>query len=79
MHLNGPLENSAEAAPADLRGTAFGLFNLVSGIALLIASVIAGWLWDVFGPAQTFYAGAVFSALSWLGLAVRGRIGATRH
>ena len=44
----------AEAAPADLRGTAFGLFNLVSGIALLIASALAGWLWDVFGPPQTF-------------------------
>ena len=36
----------AAAAPADLRGTAFGVFNLVCGIALLVASVLAGWLWD---------------------------------
>jgi predicted MFS family arabinose efflux permease len=58
----------AETAPADLRGTAFGLFNLVSGIALLIASALAGWLWDVFGPPQTFYAGAGFAALAWIGM-----------
>ncbi|TMG93116.1 MAG: MFS transporter [Betaproteobacteria bacterium] len=61
----------AEAAPADLRGTAFGLFNLVSGIALLIASALAGWLWDVFGPPQTFYAGAGFAALAWIGMIAR--------
>ena len=61
----------AEAAPADLRGTAFGLFNLVSGIALLIASALAGWLWDSFGPAETFYAGAAFAALAWIGLIAR--------
>ena len=47
----------AGAAPDDLRGTAFGVFNLVCGIALLIASVLAGWLWDAYGPAQTFYVG----------------------
>ena len=52
----------AAAAPADLRGTAFGVFNLVCGIALLIASALAGWLWDAFGPAMTFYAGAAFTA-----------------
>jgi len=61
----------AATAPAGLRGTAFGLFNLVSGIALLMASALAGWLWDAFGPALTFYAGAVFTALSWLALALR--------
>jgi MFS family permease len=61
----------AEAAPADLRGTAFGLFNLVSGIALLIASALAGWLWDSFGPAETFYVGAAFAALAWIGLIAR--------
>ena len=61
----------AEAAPADLRGTAFGLFNLVSGIALLIASALAGWLWDSFGPAQTFYVGAAFAALAWIGMIAR--------
>jgi predicted MFS family arabinose efflux permease len=61
----------AETAPADLRGTAFGLFNLVSGIALLIASALAGWLWDVFGPPQTFYAGAGFAALACIGMIAR--------
>ena len=58
----------ARTAPADLRGTAFGLFNLVSGLALLAASALAGWLWDVYGPTLTFYAGAVFSMLALAGL-----------
>lgn len=59
----------ADVAPADLRGTAFGVFNLVSGLALLVASAIAGWLWDVFGPVMTFGAGAGFSLLCLLVLA----------
>src|SRR5436190_5521473 len=46
----------AAASPANLRGSAFGVFNLASGVALLIASVLAGWLWDVYGPRFTFYA-----------------------
>jgi len=54
----------AGAAPAHLRGTAFGFFNLVSGVAMLIASVLAGLLWDEIGAATTFYAGAVFSVLA---------------
>ena len=54
----------ADGAPPDLRGTAYGFFNLMSGIALLIASVLAGLLWDQFGAAQTFIAGAIFSALA---------------
>lgn len=58
----------ADTAPADLRGTAFGFFNLVSGLALLLASVVAGLLWDRLGAAFTFYAGAVFSALALGGL-----------
>jgi len=62
----------AEAAPAELRGTAFGLFNLVSGVALLVASVLAGLLWDQFGAPQTFIAGAVFSALAMLAILARG-------
>ena len=61
----------ADAAPADLRGTAFGVFNLASGVALLAASVIAGGLWTVVGPAMTFYAGAAFSAVALLGLLAR--------
>lgn len=58
----------ADAAPAELRGTAFGVFNLVSGAALLFASVIAGALWSALGPALTFYAGAVFSTIALGGL-----------
>ncbi len=62
----------AAAAPADLRGTAFGVFNLVCGVALLGASGLAGWLWQAFGPALTFYASAAFAAVSWMGLALYG-------
>ncbi len=58
----------ADTAPADLRGTAFGFFNLVSGIAMLIASAVAGLLWDQLGASFTFYAGAVFCAVALLGL-----------
>ena len=61
----------AGAAPNDLRGTAFGVFNLVCGIALLIASVLAGWLWDAYGPAQTFYVGAAFTVVAGIGLLLR--------
>ncbi|SHH71354.1 MFS transporter [Bradyrhizobium erythrophlei] len=60
----------ADTAPEDLRGTAFGLFNLVTGGALLAASVVAGWLWSEFGPTATFSAGAVFSGLAILIVAV---------
>lgn len=54
----------AEVAPADLRGSAFGFFNLACGVAMLLASVCAGWLWDAIGPAATFYAGAGFVLLT---------------
>ncbi len=60
----------ADAAPAHLRGTAFGFFNLASGIAILIASVLAGLLWDALGAAMTFYAGAAFSLLAFIMLAL---------
>jgi MFS family permease len=56
----------ANAAPADLRGTAFGLFNLICGGSLLVASIFAGLLWDRLGPAAPFYAGAVFGLLALL-------------
>jgi MFS family permease len=58
----------ADTVPADLRGTAYGFFNLASGAAMLVASVLAGFLWDQLGPSFTFYAGAVFCvvALLWL-------------
>jgi MFS family permease len=48
----------ADTSPADLRGTAYGFFSLASGLAMLIASVLAGFLWDQLGPSFTFYAGA---------------------
>jgi MFS family permease len=62
----------ADTAPADLRGTAFGFFNLVSGAAMLVASVLAGLLWDHWGAPATFHAGAGFclvtlAALLWNG------------
>jgi MFS family permease len=60
----------ADTAPADLRGTAFGIFNLLSGFAMLLASVLAGILWDRLGASFTFYAGAAFCAVTILGVAV---------
>lgn len=69
----------ADAAPGDRRGTAFGLFNLVSGVVLLAASVIAGALWDRIGAPATFYAGASFAALAFLGLVAQGRSPAGAH
>lgn len=62
----------ADTAPADLRGTAYGFFNLVGGVAMLIASVLAGLLWDRLGASVTFYAGAGFSLVALVGLALRG-------
>lgn len=65
----------ADTAPLELRGTAFGMFNLITGLALLLASIIAGVLWDVTGPQGTFLAGAAFAALTVFGLfALRGRL-----
>ena len=63
----------ADAAPERLRGTAFGVFNLVSGAALLVASVLAGWLWSALGPGATFYAGAAFCGVALAGLLVASR------
>jgi MFS family permease len=60
----------ADAAPADLRGTAFGLFHLLVGVAQLAASVIAGALWSRLGPEHTFAAGALFSVAALAGLLV---------
>jgi len=61
----------ADIAPADLRGTAYGCFNLVSGLAMLLASVTAGFLWDRYGAPATFVAGAAFGGLALLGLLMR--------
>ena len=64
----------ADTTPGELKGTAFGLFNLVSGVAMLLASVIAGWLWQAYGAAVAFYAGAAFSAASLMLLVGKGRV-----
>jgi MFS family permease len=63
----------ADTAPADLLGTGFGIFNLVSGGALLLASVIAGSLWTTCGPAATFLAGAAFATVAAVGLLIFAR------
>ena len=57
----------AAMAPEHLRGTAFGVFGLITGLAALGASVLAGTLWDVIGPAATFAAGAGFAVLALVG------------
>jgi MFS family permease len=59
----------AATAPAELRGTAFGVFNLASGVALLVASALAGFLWQAIGPAATFLTSAAFTVVASLALA----------
>jgi MFS family permease len=61
----------ADTSPANIRGSAFGIFSLATGIAMLIASVLAGWLWDIIGPPATFWAGAVFALVGYTGLLIR--------
>jgi MFS family permease len=63
----------ADTAPPELRGTAYGFFNLFSGLALLVGSLLAGALWDKLGPQSTFLGGAMFAATALAGLS------ATRH
>ena len=62
----------ADTAPAELRGTAFGMYYLLTGLALLAASIIAGALWDWIGPQATFLTGAVFTAVSLVGFILLG-------
>jgi hypothetical protein len=70
----------ADTVPAQLRGTGFGVFNLASGGALLLASVIAGSLWSTIGPSATFLAGAGFAAVAAIGLVtVNGRASQSRQ
>jgi len=64
----------ADAVPAQLRGSAFGFFNLVSGLVLLMASVIAGVLWDQVGPSATFWTGAMFAGLAATGILLYRRL-----
>jgi predicted MFS family arabinose efflux permease len=61
----------ADHAPPNLRGTAYGFFNLVSGLAMLAASALAGLIWDQWGASFTFYAGAAFSVLALTALIIK--------
>jgi MFS family permease len=63
----------ADRSPAALRGSAFGLFNLATGVAMLAASVTAGLLWDGFGPGATFLAGAGFAIAAGVALLLLAR------
>ena len=63
----------ADTAPTDLRGTGYGFFNLLSGVAMLIASGLAGWLWQGWGASFTFVAGIGFAALALLLLVLQPR------
>ncbi|WOD14956.1 MFS transporter [Paraburkholderia kirstenboschensis] len=67
----------SHTAPAQLRGTAFGFFNLLGGVVTLLSSVIAGELWDKFGAAATFHAGVVF-CVATIALLVAGKAPDTR-
>jgi MFS family permease len=58
----------ADTTPEAWRGTAFGMFNFISGFVLLAASALAGYLWGAYGPEGTFLAGAAFTSLAFAGL-----------
>jgi MFS family permease len=65
----------ADAVPADLRGTAFGLFGLVTGVATLVGGVLAGLLWEIAGAQVTFAAGAALAVVTAIALLSRGSVG----
>ncbi len=70
----------ADTSPPELRGTAFGMFNLLTGGALLAASVAAGILWDTIGAHATFLSGAALAAMALLGLlAIRRQLSSYAH
>ncbi len=58
----------ADTTPPKIRGTAFGIFNLVTGLALLGGNLVAGLLWDHYGPSGTFFVGAGITAVALAGL-----------
>lgn len=63
----------ADKAPGKLKGTAFGIFNLVSGVCMLIASVLAGWLWQSIGSDSTFVVGALLASTALLLLLLKSQ------
>jgi len=69
----------ADTAPEDLRGTAFGVFNFAGGIAMLIASVLAGGLWDAYGPSATYLCGAALTLVALIGLVLSHRRNQLTH
>ncbi len=69
----------ADTAPIELRGTAFGVFNFAGGIAMLVASVVAGALWDAYGPAATFVVGAAFTSVALVGFVVIRGLAGTKN
>jgi MFS family permease len=64
----------ADAVPVELRGTAFGLFGLATGVATVVGAVLAGMLWDAAGAKATFAAGAALALVTAIGLACRGPV-----
>ena len=69
----------ADAAPPEMRGTAFGILNLLTGLALLAANLMAGGLWLAIGPEATFFAGAAFTILAVIGLVALRRSKTAGH
>ena len=51
----------ADATPRNLKGTAFGVFNLVCGVAMIPSNWLAGWLWQAHGAQTAFYVGAALA------------------
>lgn len=75
-----PVYLVADTAPPELRGTAFGMFNLTTGLALLVASIVAGALWDAAGPKATFLTGAAFALIALGGfVAIRRYMPENKH
>lgn len=69
----------ADASPVDLRGTAYGFFNLMSGVSLLMASTLAGLLWERFGAPVTFFSGILFCVISLVVMWYRPRGNSPRN